>query len=152
MKGHETTNGRGEEAGKSKKGKSGAVNPRAGQDCIAQADTLFFYAVKEPPRPHKFRSQNAQAEENGEPSGARRDDHDDPQGHDGKAEEDLQKSLRLVQSFEEHRFNPTQPEDSVAQNRLQSFDAAVRLSASASTQNSINEYVMKGACPRGSQC
>src|SRR5208282_1845788 len=102
---------------------------------------LFLQPVKQPPRPDKFRSENTQSEEDGEPSGAWRDDHDDPQGHDGKAKEDLQKSLRLLHGLEEHRFDPSQPANSAMRTIPHEFDAAVRLAGSSSTRNSIDGYV-----------
>ena len=70
------------------------LGPR--KDGIAQANALLFHPIEEAAGPDKFGCQDTQSQHYGEPTGAGRNDHEDPERKQGESEEDLQEALRLL--------------------------------------------------------
>lgn len=73
-----------------------AVGWLARQKHAAQAHSLFLQAVEQTPRPHEFGGEHSKRQENRQPAGSRRDNHDDSDRKQREAEENFQPPLGLL--------------------------------------------------------
>ena len=80
----------------------GAIRTR--ENGIADTSTLFLEAVEQATRPNELRGENSESEQNGQPAGARGDDHDHAQGEQSETENDLHEAFRLLKTLNQHGF------------------------------------------------
>ena len=69
---------------------------------IADTSTLFLQVVEEAAGPDELGGENSQTQQDGEPTGARRHNHQDAESEQGKSEDNLQDSLRLLDALDPH--------------------------------------------------
>jgi hypothetical protein len=81
---------------------SDPVDWLAKQDGIANASATLLQLIEEAASPNEFSREDAQSQENREPTGARQNDHDDAQSEQGESEENLKEALRLIEALYEH--------------------------------------------------
>jgi hypothetical protein len=95
---------RGYSAGAIRRGAWPSFSGRAGfwarEDGIAQTESLLFQCIEEAASPDVFRGEDAQANHDGEPTGAWGDDHDQAEGEQGESEENFEEAFSLLQSLD----------------------------------------------------
>lgn len=76
---------------------------------VAEAQALFLDSIQKASRPDKLSRQDAQREENGQPSRTRCNYHDYAKRKQGETKENLEEPLSLLERSNQHQINPTKP-------------------------------------------
>lgn len=81
----------------------GATNALASEEKLTHSEASLFEVVKELFGPDKFRCQDAETKNNGEPSRSGREDHGDAEENKREAEKDFNSALQLMYRLEKQR-------------------------------------------------
>src|ERR1700723_2057738 len=95
------------ELGDDSGGAIGAVVSR--ENGVANAPSLLFQPVKQAARPDELCSKNSQSQQDRQPAGAWRNDHDDAESKQRESEQNLQETFRLLETPNKHPLDPLHP-------------------------------------------